>query len=101
MNSVLSLPASEYAGWRAHFQRRPPDAVERLLSKLITMQLPDVDDTLLRPYAYTPSEHQDAAERREEAREAREKAEAARVEAERREKAQSALGAFRARSQGG
>lgn len=65
------------------------------------MQFPDLDDAMVRPYAYSPGEHVRAAARREQARVAREAAEAERVEAEQRKRAQDALNALRARNQGG
>ena len=59
------------------------------------MRFPDLDDALLRPYAYSPREHARAAVRREEARVAAEAAEEARAEEEKRERAQAALDGFR------
>ena len=52
---MLSLPAAVIGGWRAHFRRNPPDAVEALLSILIRMQAaePQPLDCDVRPWRYT------------------------------------------------
>ena len=72
---MLSLSPAEIGGWRSHFQRHPPDAVERLLSMLIRLQCADPQpvDSTIRPWAYNARE---AAEQR------------ARAEGERRVKAE-------------
>ena len=57
---MLSLTPAEVAGWRGHFQRHPPDAVDRLLSVLCRLQCADpkegedpITDATFRPWAYT------------------------------------------------
>lgn len=41
--------------WRSHFERYPPDGPERVLSRLVRIQLTeDPGDEVIRPWAYTP-----------------------------------------------
>lgn len=65
---MLELKPAVVASWRKHFQRHPPDALERLLSLSIIIQCaePRPLDCEIRPWAYTP---QEAARLREQAQE--------------------------------
>lgn len=55
---MLALPPAVIGGWRGHFQRHPPDAVEYLLSLLIQIQCADPKpvDADIRPWAFTAEE---------------------------------------------
>ena len=54
---MLSLSPAEIGGWRAHFERYPPDGAERLLSRLVRLTLAeDPGEEVIRPWAFTPRE---------------------------------------------
>ena len=63
------MSPQEFGGWRSYFQRNPPDAVERLVSLAVRVQLsPMPGDDELRPWAYTAEQRGRMAEERAEAK---------------------------------
>ena len=52
--------------WRTHFERYPIDGAERVLSRLVRIQLePDPGDEVVRPWAYSAAQAARARRERE------------------------------------
>lgn len=66
LKEVMNMAPAEFTAWQLHLNRYPLDEVGRLLALNIAMKLePRPNDIDIRPWAYSPSEHDNNQKQKE------------------------------------